>query len=154
NDLRQRGITDPALVSSLSLVDESAEKRVRMAHLAFVGSHRVNGVSALHTDLMRSTIFRGLEAAWPGRIVNETNGISFRRWLYQANPELTSLLMEYLGERLLADTGALKGLERLAGDAAFIHRFREARAHKKAALAACVEELTGIRIEPSALFDV
>jgi starch phosphorylase len=154
NDLRERGITDPALVSSLSLVDESAEKRVRMAHLAFVGSHRVNGVSALHTELMRSTIFRGLEAARPGRIINETNGISFRRWLYQANPELTSLLMEYVGERLLADTGALKGLARLAGDATFVRRFREARAHKKAALAACVEELTGIRIEPSALFDV
>ena len=140
-DLSERGITDPALVSSLSLIDESAEKRVRMAHLAFVGSHKVNGVSALHTELMRSTIFHGLEAARPGRIVNETNGISFRRWLYQANPELTSLLSEFLGERLPTDTGALKGLESLAGDAAFIRRLREARAHNKLALAECVHEL-------------
>jgi starch phosphorylase len=154
NDLNARGITDPALVSSLSLVDESAEKRVRMAHLAFVGSHKVNGVSALHTELMRSTIFRGLEAVRPGRIVNETNGISFRRWLYQANPKLSSLLTEVLGERLLADTGALKGLERFAGDTGFIRRVREARLHNKSALADCVHELTGVRIQPSALFDV
>jgi glycogen phosphorylase len=153
-DLSERGISDPAQVSSLSLVDESAEKRVRMAHLAFVGSHKVNGVSALHTELMRSTIFRGLEAARPGRIVNKTNGISFRRWLYQANPELTSLLTEHLGERLLADTGVLKGLEHLASDAAFSRRFREARLHNKSALADSVHELTGVRIEPSALFDV
>ena len=153
-DLSGRGITDPALVSSLSLVDESAEKRVRMAHLAFVGSHKVNGVSALHTELMRSTIFRGLETARPGRIVNETNGISFRRWLFQANPELTSLLTEFLGERLLTDWGALKELERLAGDAAFTRRLREARQHNKEALADCVHELAGIRIDSSALFDV
>jgi glycogen phosphorylase len=154
NDVNQRGFTDPALVSSLSLVDESTEKRVRMAHLAFVGSHRVNGVSALHSDLMRTTIFRSLEAARPGRIVNETNGISFRRWLYQANPQLTSLLREFLGERVLSDTGVLKELEPLSEDAAFARRFRQVRLHNKSALAECIHELTGVGVESAALFDV
>jgi glycogen phosphorylase len=153
-DLTERGITDPAMVVSLSLIDESLEKRVRMGHLAFVGSRRVNGVSALHTDLMRRTIFHGLEATRPGRLVNKTNGISFRRWLYQANPELTSLLIDVLGERVLDDTEALKELEPLASDCAFVRRFLEMRQRNKLALARCVWDLTGIRVEPSAMFDV
>jgi starch phosphorylase len=153
-DLTERGITDPAMVVSLSLIDESPEKRVRMGHLAFVGSRRVNGVSALHTDVMRRTIFHGFEATRPGRIVNKTNGISFRRWLYQANPELTSLLIDVLGERVLDDTEALKELEPLASDCAFVRRFLEMRQRNKLALARCVWDLTGIRVEPSAMFDV
>ena len=107
-ELAERGITAPATVSSLSLIDENGEKRVRMGHLAFVGSHRVNGVSALHTELMRGTVFGELEAIRPGRIVSKTNGVSFRRWLYQANPALTSLLTEVLGEQVLDDSRAAR----------------------------------------------
>jgi starch phosphorylase len=153
-DVTENGITDPAIVSSVSIIDESPEKRVRMGHLAFVGSRRVNGVSALHTELMRRTVFHGFEVAKPGRIVNKTNGISFRRWLYQANPKLTSLLKDVLGERVLDDTAALKELEGLASDAAFVRGFLEARRRNKSALAQCVRDLTGIRIDPFGLFDV
>ena len=148
------GISDPAMVSSLSLIDENHEKRVRMGHLAFVGSRRVNGVSALHSDLMRRTVFGPLEAMRPGIIVNKTNGVSFRRWLYQANPGLTSLLTDALGERVLDDAHVLVELERFAGDSAFVHRLAEIRRTNKVALSRRVGDLMGIPIEPSALFDV
>jgi glycogen phosphorylase len=150
----ERGITDPTKVASLSLISENHEKRVRMGHLAFVGSRRVNGVSKLHSELMRRTVFAPLDAMRPESIVNKTNGVSFRRWLYQANPALTSLLTEALGERVLDDADALVGLERLAGDPGFVRRRAEARFRNKVALAARVSDLTGVRIEPSALFDV
>ena len=145
---------DPAMVSSLSLIDENHEKRVRMGHLAFVGSRRVNGVSALHSDLMRRTVFGPLEAMRPGIIVNKTNGVSFRRWLYQANPGLTSLLTDALGERVLDDAHVLVELERFAGDSAFVRRFAEIRRTNKVALSRRVSDLMGISIDPSALFDV
>ncbi|MEA2937651.1 MAG: glycogen phosphorylase [Alphaproteobacteria bacterium] len=152
--LTEQGHTDTALVSSLSLISEGAEKRVRMGHLAFVGSHKVNGVSALHTQLMRRTVFGGLENLYPGRIVNKTNGITFRRWLYQANPRLTSVLIDALGADVLDNADVLKRLEQFAGDAAFVRRFVEARKDNKVLLRARIRDLTGIAVEPSALFDV
>src|SRR6202023_1550098 len=91
---RRTGRLDPDLLTEISLIDESDGRRLRMGHLAFVGSHRVNGVSALHTELMRTSVFTHLHRLYPDRIVNKTNGISFRRWLHQANPGLTSLLCE------------------------------------------------------------
>ena len=97
---------DAGLLAQLSLIDEAGDKRVRMGHLAFIGSHKVNGVSALHTDLMTRTVFRELDAAHPGRIVNKTNGITFRRWLHQANPALTRLLTDALGGGVLDDPDA------------------------------------------------
>jgi starch phosphorylase len=103
---------------------------------------------------MRQTVFHGLEAAMPGKIVNKTNGISFRRWLHQANPGLTSLLTEVLGERVRDDTEALQNLERHAGDAGFVSRFAQTRLHNKIALAQHVRGLTGIAVDPSMLFDV
>ncbi len=157
--LAERGMTDRAMISSVSLIDESADKRVRMGHLAFVGAHKVNGVSALHTELMRRTIFRGLDADNPGKIVNKTNGISFRRWLHQANPGLTSLLTEVLGKRVCDDTDALRELERHAGASGagasgLVGRFAETRLRNKMALAQRVRTSTGIAVDPSALFDV
>ena len=153
-----QGVTDrtldPALVESVSLIDERHGRQVRMGHLAFVGSHKVNGVSGLHTDLMRQTVFRGLHWAYPDRIVNKTNGISFRRWLHQANPGLARLLVSELGERVLDDPDALTGLERFAEDPTFQQLFRRQRAASKAALAKLILEQTGIRVDPAALFDV
>ena len=97
------GHTDPDFLANISLVHENGAKCVRMAHLAFVGSHAVNGVSALHTDLLRKTLFHDLARSTQTRIVNETNGITFRRWLIDANPPLTGLLTRTLGERVLDD---------------------------------------------------
>ena len=95
--LKAVGERDPAKLAAASLIDEGGERRVRMGALAFIGSRKINGVSALHTDLMRRTVFRELDAVYPGRIVNKTNGIDFRRWLFQANPRLTDLMMEVVG---------------------------------------------------------
>ena len=81
------------------MIDEHGGRRVRMGTLAFLGSHKVNGVSALHTELMRQTVFRSLHELYPDRIVNKTNGITFRRWLFEANPGLTSVLCEPSGRR-------------------------------------------------------
>ena len=101
---------------AMSLIEEGDQKRVRMGHLAFIGSRRINGVSALHTDLMQQTIFADLNAIYPGRIVNKTNGITFRRWLMEANPELTSLLVETLSPKILDDPMQMKALEAYADD--------------------------------------
>jgi len=103
---------------------------------------------------MRRTVFHGLEAATPGKIVNKTNGISFRRWLHQANPGLTSLLTEVLGERVCDDAQALRGLERHAGSSEFVSRFAATRLHNKIALAQRMRASTGIAVDPSMLFDV
>src|SRR5215211_427339 len=145
---------DPTLTPSLSLIDETGEKRVRMGHLAFLGSHKTNGVSALHTDLMRRTVFRDLDAARPGHIVNKTNGITFRRWLYQANPELTDLIIEAVGERVLDEPGLLAGLERFSGDPGFVARVAQARRANKEALARLIRRAVGIKCGPSPLYDV
>ena len=83
---RRRGFIDSGMLAAISLIDEHAGRRVRMGNLAFIGSHKINGVSALHTDLMRKTVFHNLNAVYPGRIVNKTNGITFRRWLIECNP--------------------------------------------------------------------
>jgi glycogen phosphorylase len=152
--LSANGVRDPALIAAVSLIDEGHDKSVRMGHVAFIGSHKVNGVSALHTELMRETIFPELDAVDPGKIVNKTNGISFRRWLIQANPLLTSLLVECLGDRVSDDAAVLEELDEYSTDPSFVRRYVEARLCNKIALARRVRELTGILVDPSALFDV
>jgi starch phosphorylase len=149
-----KGLTDPAVLANISLIQEGHDKRVRMGHLAFVGSHKINGVSALHTELMRKTVFHDLDRAMPGRIVNMTNGISFRRWLFEANTGLTSLLTRTLGDRLLDDPGALIHLERLAGDAGFAERYAATRRANKESLARRIQEQVGLKVDPTAMFDV
>src|SRR5687768_350925 len=145
---------DGQLVASVSLIDETGERRVRMGHLAFVGAHRVNGVSALHTDLMRRTVFRDLHRLHPDRIVNKTNGITFRRWLFEANPELTALIVETTGNRVLDDAQALAGFAAHADDASVRERFAALRRKSKVRLARTIAELVGLSVDPDAMFDV
>jgi len=145
---------DDALLSSVSLIDEHHGRAVRMGHLAFIGSHGVNGVSALHTGLMRETVFRDLHKLFPERIVNKTNGITFRRWLHQANPDLTNLLVEAVGSRVLDDERVLEALEPLAADAAFQERFAAVKRANKAVLARLISDELEITVDPAALFDV
>ena len=149
-----KGFVEPGMLASISLIQEGHEQRVRMGHLAFVGSHRINGVSALHTELMQKTVFRDLNRVNPGRVVNVTNGITFRRWLYEANPDLTALLTATLGERVLDEPEELLRLKPLATDAGFAEQYAAMRRKNKEALAACTRQLTGIRIDPAAMFDV
>jgi glycogen phosphorylase len=151
---RRTGQLDPELLTELSLIDESDGRRVRMGHLAFVGSHRVNGVSALHTELMRTSVFSHLHRLYPDRIVNKTNGISFRRWLHQANPRLTNLLCEVCGSVVLDDPAALARLGDQAGDGALQERLARVKRANKMTLARIVRERLGLRIDPGALFDV
>ncbi len=153
-DSQRAAGADDRMLAALSLVDESNGRRVRMGHLAFLGSHSVNGVSALHTELMRRTTFHDLDAAVHGRIVNRTNGIAFRRWLHQTNPGLTRLLVETVGERVLADPAALQDLIPFAEDAGFREAFRAQRRVNKAAMVRFTAAQTGIQVNPDALFDV
>jgi len=149
-----KGIADPKTLAAISLIQEGQDKRVRMGHLAFVGSHTTNGVSALHTGLMSKTVFHDLDGAMPGRIVNMTNGISFRRWLLESNPGLTMLLTRTLGERLLDDPNELLQLEPLADDRSFVEHYAAAKRANKEALARRIHEMVGLSVDPSAMFDV
>jgi len=138
----------------LSLVAEEGERRVRMAHLAILGSHRVNGVSALHTRLLQESLFRDFHVLWPDRFVNITNGITPRRWLSQANPALSALISAHLGDAWRTDLDQLRRLEPLAEDADFRAAFRAVKQGNKAWLAQVIHWRTGIEIDPNALFDV
>jgi len=142
------------LLSSVSLIDEEHGRKVRMGHLAFVGSHRVNGVSALHTDLMRKTVFRDLHALYPERIVNKTNGITFRRWLLQANPGLAEALREVCGERMLDDPMTLSRLAEHAGDRALQAKIESIKFRNKVVLSRLIGDRLGLRVDPHAMFDV
>ncbi len=145
---------DNRLLSSVSLIEEHAGRRVRMGHLAFVGSHKVNGVSALHSELLKQTVFRDFHMLSPGKLTNKTNGVTFRRWLQQCNPCLTELLVESIGPEFLDDPQALRRLEPLADDAGFQNRFAEVKRVNKQALAKLIRERTGIRVDPTAMFDI
>ena len=140
--------------ASVSLIDERGGRRVRMGHLAFVGSHGINGVSAMHSDLLRETVFHDLNHLYPGRITNKTNGITFRRWLMLANPKLTDLLREVCGDAVLDDPTRLELLEARASDNAFQQKFREVKRNNKIALARLITDRLGLTVNPSALFDV
>ena len=142
------------MVAAVSLIDERSSQRVRMGHLAFVGSHRVNGVSALHTELMRRSTFRQLHELYPDRIVNKTNGITFRRWLMQANPPLTQLLREVCGDAVLDDQNKLRRLADHADDVSLQERFRAVKRANKLALGHLIHKRMGVRVDPDALFDV
>lgn len=153
--LRAKDMHDLELIQAVSLIEENGIRRVRMGNLAFLGSHSINGVSALHTELMRNTVFKYLHRLYPERINNKTNGITFRRWLYEANPQLTRLLVESLDAKLLDDPEArLSDLEALAEEAAFRQRFQLQRREAKLALSRLIEERVGVAVSPDALFDV
>jgi starch phosphorylase len=149
---------DPVVVSeglsSISLIDERDGRKLRMGHLAFVGSHRINGVSALHTELMRKTVFRDLNALYPDRIVNKTNGITFRRWLMQANPALMAVLREVCGDAVLDDPALIQRLAAGASDKALHERVAAAKRANKVALSRLVGDRLDLRLDPDALFDV
>jgi starch phosphorylase len=153
-EARAKGHGDGETLSAVSLIGDHDGGRVRMGQLAFVGSHKVNGVSALHTDLMKVTVFKHLNALYPDRINNKTNGITPRRWLQQVNPGLTQLLSKTVGERLLDDIDALKEIERAAGDASFQEKFAQVKRANKVRLSNLIAQRLGIPVDPSALFDV
>ena len=153
-EARGSGRFDDGQISNISLIHEGADRRVRMGNLAFAGSHSINGVSALHTELMKQTVFADLHRLYPDRINNKTNGITPRRWLIQCNPGLTELAREAIGDGFLDDVNQLARLDPLADDAAFRERFAAVKRANKERLATLINERLGIRLDPSALFDI
>ncbi len=141
-------------IRSISLIDENGDRRVRMGNLAFVGSHSINGVSALHTDLMKVTVFADLHKLYPDRINNKTNGITPRRWLMQCNPGLTNLVRETIGDAFLDDAEQLKPLDQFAHDSAFQEKFAAIKRANKVQLSNLVASRMGIKLDPNAMFDI
>jgi starch phosphorylase len=152
--IAERGGPIVERLGDLSLIHEHGERRVRMGHLAFLGSRRINGVSALHTELMRRSVFASLDAAYPGRIVNKTNGVAFRRWLLAGNPRLAAILVDAAGPRLRDEPELLRSLERLADDRTFQERIARARHANKLPLCETIHAQTGVRPDPAAMFDI
>ncbi|WP_036284824.1 glycogen/starch/alpha-glucan phosphorylase [Methylocystis sp. ATCC 49242] len=152
--LREKGVSDAPTLSSVSLIDEHNGRHVRMGHLAFLGSHRINGVSALHSELVKETVFSDFHRLYPDRIVNKTNGVTFRRWLLEANPALSRLLAETIGPAVFDDPERLIELENFADDSSFQSRFAAAKRENKDRLAELIAQNLGVRVDPSALFDV
>ncbi len=153
-DAHETGRVEEIPPSDLSLIDERNGRNVRMGFLAFAGAHKVNGVSELHTELMKRTVFRNLHRVFPDRIVNKTNGVTPRRWLFEANPGLTALLVETLGAGILDDVEMLSDLADFADDPAFRQRFSAVKRANKERLAAVIADRTGMKVDPHAMFDV
>ncbi|WP_338414931.1 glycogen/starch/alpha-glucan phosphorylase [uncultured Sphaerotilus sp.] len=144
----------PELLRKLSLIDESGERRVRMAYLAVVASHSVNGVSALHSQLMKESIFADFAQLWPERFNNKTNGVTPRRWLAQANPGLAALLDQRLGRGWRRQLDQLEGLRHALDLPGFLGAVRKVKRQNKERLARVVLKQLGVDLNPDALFDV
>lgn len=145
---------DLDFLARLSLIDEQGERRVRMAHLCIVGSHKINGVSALHSNLLLQTIFADFATLWPERFTNVTNGITPRRWLEQANTGLSALLDDRLGRRWRKNLDAISELRAQVDDLDVQQRFSDIKLHNKQRLATWIGRELGIMVNPSSLFDV
>src|SRR5690606_21706955 len=126
----------------------------RMGNLAFVGAFSINGVSALHTELMKETVFADLHQLYPSRINNKTNGITQRRWLFQCNPRLTTLIKDAIGDKFLDDIDALADLDAFADDRSFQQQFAGVKRANKERLVNLVSDRMGLKLDPTALFDV
>ncbi|WP_423776360.1 glycogen/starch/alpha-glucan phosphorylase [Aurantimonas coralicida] len=145
---------DDSRIAAISLIDEGNGRRVRMGQLAFVGSHAVNGVSALHTELMKETVFHHLHLLYPDRIENKTNGVTPRRWIMQANPGLTELVTDAIGPAFLDDIEKIADLDPLADDAAFRERFAAVKRRNKEQLSNLIGERMATQVDPGAIFDI
>lgn len=154
DEVRARFPGDDGKIARLSIIDESGGRYVRMANLATVGGHHVNGVAALHSDLLKQTVLRDFAELWPEKFCNVTNGVTPRRFVALSNPKLTSLITERVGDGWLSNLRRLRKLEPLAGDAAFQKEWRAAKLDNKRRLGALIAKRTGIEVDPASLFDI
>jgi len=141
-------------IRRLSIIDESGGRYVRMAHLASVGSHAINGVAALHSELLKSDVLNDFADLWPEKFSNKTNGVTPRRWMVLANPRLAHCITQRIGDEWMRDLALLRQLEPLADDADFRAEWRQIKHANKASLATMIEERTGVVVNPAAIFDV
>jgi starch phosphorylase len=154
NDVRARHKTDSSLLARVSLIADTGQQRVRMSHLAIVGSHTVNGVAELHSKIIKEDLFRDFDTVFPGRLANVTNGITPRRWLAQANPKLARLINDTIGPEWITELDRLRELEPFAADAAFRRRWIETKRDNKKRLARYVLRKIGVGVDPDTLFSV
>ena len=153
-EVRAKFPGDEALLSRLSLIDESKPRSVRMAHLATVGSHVVNGVAQLHSELLKQTVLRDFAELWPERFCNVTNGVTPRRFVALSNPRLAQLITSRIGDGWLQDLEQLRQLERFIDDPEFQRQWRDVKLANKQRLASLIKNRTGIAVSPESLFDV
>ena len=153
-EVRMRFLGDEERIRRMSIIDENDQRYVRMAHLACIGSHSINGVAALHTELLKRDVLRDFYELWPRKFSNKTNGVTPRRWVALSNPLLAELITEHIGPGWIKDLTELRRLEPLAEDAAFRARWRDIKLKNKRGLAALALERTGIRIDPDSMYDV
>jgi starch phosphorylase len=154
DEVRAKFPGDDERVRRMSLIGEDGGKKVRMAHLATVGSHAINGVAALHSDLLKASVLKDFYELWPERFSNKTNGVTPRRFLALANPGLRELLDRTIGEGWLTDLGRLRGLEPFVDDASFRQQWRDVKRNNKARLARYIQSVAGVELNPNWLFDI
>ena len=154
DEVRARFPGDDGRVERMSLIDESGVRYVRMANLATVGSHRVNGVARLHSELLKQTVMHDFAELWPEKFCNVTNGVTPRRFVAISNPPLAQLITDRVGEGWLRDLDQLRKLEPLADDAAFQQQWRAVKLTAKRDLTALIEQRTGVKVNPESLFDI
>jgi starch phosphorylase len=142
------------ILRRVSIIDEEGAKAVRMANLATVASHHVNGVAALHSDLVKTELFPEFAALWPEKFTNVTNGVTPRRWIGLANPQLSALLTETIGEGWIRDLNQLRQLEQYADDSGFLERWGATKLAVKHQLSTYIHRHTGVLVDPASLFDV
>lgn len=145
---------DKQKLAQLSIIEEGHEQQVRMAHLAIVGSYSINGVAALHSELLKKGLFHDFYQLWPHKFNNKTNGVTQRRWLAWCNPDLSQLLNETIGENWITNLTELKKLAPLAHDKPFQQKWQQAKLENKKRLAALVKQSCGVEFNPEALFDI
>ncbi len=153
-DVMHQNPGDGDILRRMSIINEDGQRHLRMAHLAIVGSHKVNGVSQIHTELMKRSIFHDFDRYFPGRIINITNGVTPRLWLKQANPHLSALISSRIGEDWVSDLNQLRRLVPLAEDAGFRSGFMAAKLANKERLANLIQDRLGLAVDPDSLFDV
>ena len=154
DEVRRRYPGDAARVARLSIIGEADAKSVRMAHLASVGCHTINGVAALHTDLLKGDVLRDFYELWPEKFVSVTNGVTPRRWVLLANPALAELIGEAIGDRWVREPEALRRLESHAEDPVFQEKWRAVKRENKRRLAELAAQRTGVHLDPDSLFDI
>ncbi|MDE1922185.1 MAG: glycogen/starch/alpha-glucan family phosphorylase, partial [Gammaproteobacteria bacterium] len=154
DEVRIRFLGDEDRIARMSLIDESGERYVRMAHLACVGSHSINGVADLHSELLKSDVLKDFHELWPHKFRNQTNGVTPRRWMALSNPSLAELITEHLGDAWIKDLTRLRALEPLAQDPEFRARWRAIKRENKRRLALHAERKTGVALDPDSMFDV
>src|SRR5262249_15555040 len=152
-EVRQRYPGDDARLGRMSLIEDQPVRKVRMAHLAIVGTHSTNGVAQIHSDLLRPSVVPDFAGMFPERFSNKTDGLTPRRWLLLADPTLSKLITDAIGDEWRTDLLQLRGILPLADDPAFRESFRQAKRQAKTSFASWLKSITGHVVDPDSIFD-